>query len=102
MRTGWLLAVIFFLWRGGLKFLGTFLGAKLAGENRLFQTFGWAGFLSQAGVALGMAIIIERTFPEWGGTFKAIVLAVIALNQIVGPILLQKFLIRSGEAGQKE
>jgi hypothetical protein len=48
-----------------------------------------------------MAIVVGETFPGWGEEFKALVLAVIALNQVIGPILLQKFLIKSGEAGRR-
>jgi hypothetical protein len=48
-----------------------------------------------------MAILVAETFPEWGELFQAFVLAIIAVNQVVGPVLLQKFLIGSGEAGKK-
>jgi len=58
--------------------------------------------MTPAGVALGMAVVIENVFPEWGGEFKAFILAVIAINQIIGPILLQKLLIKVGEAGKRE
>lgn len=101
LRSTWYLALIFVLWRGILKFGGTYLGSGLSGESREFRSRGWAGFISQAGVALGMAIIIERTFPEWGAEFKTLVLAIIALNQILGPILLQRLLISAGESGRK-
>ena len=66
------------------------------------RSFGWAGFISQAGVTLGMAIIIEKEIPLWGAQFKTLLLAVIALNQIIGPVLLQKLLVRSGESGCEE
>ena len=85
-----------------MKYLGTFLGARMSGEEPGVQKYSWAGFISQAGVALGMAVIVENTFPEWGSSFKAIILAVIALNQIAGPILLQNLLIRVNEAGRKQ
>jgi hypothetical protein len=49
-----------------------------------------------------MAVIIEKEIPLWGAHLKALILAVIALNQIIGPILLQKLLVKSGEAGQKQ
>jgi len=101
LRKSWVLAVILVVWRGLLKFLGTSAGARLVGEDADCRKYAWSGFISQAGVALGMAIIIERTFPQWGGEFKALVLAVIAINQIVGPVLLQKFLIRVDEAGKR-
>lgn len=101
LRKSWFLALILVVLRAVLKFSGTYLGAKLAKEEIEVQRHGWAGFISQAGVALGMAIVIERTFPEWGGEFKALVLAIIAINQIIGPILLQRFLFKVDEAGKK-
>ncbi|MFH1944582.1 MAG: cation:proton antiporter [Acidobacteriota bacterium] len=98
LREGWPLALLLVVWRGVLKFAGTYAGARINRENQDVRRFAWTGFISQAGVALGMAIMIERTFPEWGGMFKTIVLAVIAINQVIGPIFLQKMIYRAGEA----
>ncbi len=97
----WVLALVFVVLRGALKFSGTYLGARLANEEKGVQKQSWKGFISQAGVALGMAVIIEETFPEWGGEFKALVLAIIAINQIIGPVLLQRLLVKVNEAGKK-
>ncbi len=102
LRQTWLLALICVVWRGVLKFSGTFLGSRLTNEEAGVQKWAWAGFISQAGVALGMAIVVEHTFPEWGGEFMALVLAVIAINQIIGPIFLQRLLFKVEEAGKKQ
>jgi Kef-type K+ transport system membrane component KefB len=101
LRAGWVLALACVALRGALKFGGTWVGARLAGEKPAVRRAGWTGFISQAGVTLGMAVIVENSFPEWGARFKALILAVIAINQVAGPILLQKLLERSGETGQK-
>lgn len=101
LKRNWLLALIFVIWRGMLKFSGTYLGGRLAKEDSIVQRKSWSGFISQAGVALGMAIIIERAFPTWGDEFKALVLAIIAINQIIGPVLLQRFLDKVGETRRK-
>ncbi|MCJ7579627.1 MAG: cation:proton antiporter [Candidatus Aminicenantes bacterium] len=101
LKAGWLLALLCVLLRGGFKFIGTYFGAKLARDDIRVQKKSWAGYISQAGVALGMAIVIEENFPGWGGEFKTLVLAIIALNQIIGPVILQRFLIHSGEVGKK-
>ncbi|MFO7867444.1 MAG: cation:proton antiporter [Candidatus Aminicenantes bacterium] len=100
LRQSWMLALVLVFWRGLLKYAGTFLGAKFSGEDRYVQKWGWSGFISQAGVALGMIIVIDRNFPDWGDEFRTVMLAVIAINQIVGPIMLQRLLIKSGETGQ--
>lgn len=101
LRRSWVLALIFVVWRGVLKFSGTYVGAKIAKKDPGIQKHSWTGFISQAGVALGMAVIVERAFPEWGGEFKALVLAIIAINQIIGPILFQRLLFKVDEAGKK-
>jgi Kef-type K+ transport system membrane component KefB len=101
LRQTWLLALICVVWRGVLKFSGTFFGAKLTNEEADVQRWAWAGFISQAGVALGMAIVVEHNFPEWGSEFMALVLAVIAINQVIGPIFLQKLLFKVNETGKK-
>lgn len=102
LRRSWVLALVCVVLRGALKFSGTFIGAKLAKEDSKFQKLSWIGFISQAGVALGMAILIERTFPEWGAEFKALVLAIIAMNQVIGPVMLQRLLFRVNEAGKRD
>ena len=101
LEQSWLLALVFVLLRGVLKFSGTYAGAKAAKEEKGVQKQSWAGFISQAGVALGMAVVIEGTFPEWGSEFKALVLAFIAINQIIGPVLIQRLLVKMNEAGKK-
>jgi Kef-type K+ transport system membrane component KefB len=102
LRQTWLLAMFCVGLRGFLKFSGTFIGAKLTRESKEVQTKTWAGFLSQAGVALGMAIVIQDNFPDWGSEFMALVLAIIAINQIIGPVFLQRLLVRVKEAGKKK
>lgn len=102
LRQTWHLALICVVWRGVLKFAGTFFGARITKEEAGVQKWAWTGFISQAGVALGMAIVVEQNFPEWGGEFMALVLAIIAINQIIGPIFLQRLLFKVKEAGKKQ
>lgn len=101
LRDSWMLALICVFLRGLLKYAGTYTGAKLAKEEAGVRRNCWTGFISQAGVALGLAVLVERTFPQWEGKFMSLVVAVIAINQIIGPVLLQKLLIRYREAGIK-
>ncbi len=101
LKSSWLIAAACVFWRAGLKFVGTYIGARVSRETELFQRKGWWGYISQAGVALGMAIVVAENFPEWGGIFQAFVLAIIAVNQVIGPVLLQRFLVVTGEAGKK-
>jgi len=45
---------------------------------------------------------VEETFPHWRGVFLSLVLAIIAINQIIGPVLLQKLLLKVREVGRKD
>lgn len=97
----WLLALTIVVLRAVLKFIGTYLGASLVKEEPGIQRHSWTGFISQAGVALGMAIVVAENFPEWGEQFKALALGVIAINQVVGPVLFHWLLLKKGEASIK-
>jgi len=93
-----IVAVSLVLLRIGLLFGSTRLGESLTGRNEAVSRRGWMGFIAQAGVTLGLASIIARRFPGWGEEVRSIALAMIALNQLLGPIAFRWALVRSGEA----
>jgi len=64
----------------------------------------WVGFglLPQAGLALALSMLFARTFPQFGADAGAMMLGVVALNEMVAPVLYRWALVRSGEAGQLE
>ena len=92
------LALALALLRGALMAGGTVLGAHFAGAPPAVLRYGWSGFMAQAGVTLGFAILVEQRFPEIGLTVKTVTLAVVALNQLLGPVLFRAGLLRAGEA----
>jgi len=98
LRQTWLVAVLLVGVRFGLVWLGAFAAARLAGDPRRFHRLSGLSFITQAGVSLGLAEIIVRRFPEWGPALAAIVVAVITLNQLVGPVAFKYALGAVGEA----
>ena len=40
-------------------------------------------------MALGLTALVSKTFPEWGEAFESIIIAIIVINQIVGPPLFK-------------
>jgi len=81
--------------------IGSLLGGSLAGDSALFRRIGWMPFVTQAGVGLGLATIVANTFPSFGAEFQTIVVAVIVLNQFVGPPLFKWSIQLVGEARTK-
>jgi Trk K+ transport system NAD-binding subunit/Kef-type K+ transport system membrane component KefB len=73
----------------GIRLLGTmtgsFIGGALAGDSWKSIKIGWMPFITQAGVGLGLATLIAVQFPGWGSEFSTLMIAVIVINQLVGP-----------------
>ena len=98
LKQTWVLALLIVMIRLIAVWASTWFGSVLADAQESVKKYSWMGFVSQAGVGLGLAILIERTFPVWGSDFKALILAAIAINQIIGPILFKYALVKSGDA----
>jgi hypothetical protein len=56
------------------------------------------GLISQAGVAIGLATIVADVYPGRGEQMRTLFLAIIAINESIGPVLFRQALVRSGEA----
>ena len=73
--------------------------ADLGGEP---PALAWMGLVSQAGVTLGLAILINAEFPDWGGKLYALIVSMITLHETIGPILFRAALTRAGEVGRMD
>lgn len=91
----WLITLIVVVLRMIFKFSGTYIGSKIAGEDNLTKRMSWMGYISQAGLSLGMAKIIESTFPNIGTKLSVILISIIIINQIIGPLMLKYLLDKS-------
>jgi len=95
----WIIALLLVGVRSLLSWLGAYLGGSLSGDPTLLSRTSGLGFITQAGVSLGLAGIVVRSFPEWGAALSTLIVAIVALNQIIGPITFKYALGRVGEAG---
>ena len=95
----WLVAVLLVVVRCLLVWLGAYWGGASSGDPPLFRRMSGLSFITQAGVSLGLAGIVMRRFPEWGAALATTIVAVIALNQIIGPVAFKVALSAVGEAG---
>ena len=94
----WVVATSMLLARVVALWLATYLGARLVGDPPIVRRHAWMGFLAQAGVTLGIANLIRDNFPMWGGDVATVIIAMIAVNQLVGPPAFRWALIRAGES----
>ncbi len=83
------IAFIMFLVRLLGLMVGGYAGATITKDSSLFKRLAWMPYVTQAGVGLGLTTIVANTFPEFGVEFSTIVIAVIIVNQLVGPALFK-------------
>jgi Kef-type K+ transport system membrane component KefB len=82
-------------------FIATRFAAGLAGAPPVVAQHAWIGLVPQAGLSLALIVVIQKSFPTFGPAAAVLLLGVLAVNQLVSPILLKAALVRSGEAGRK-
>ncbi|MCK5519930.1 MAG: cation:proton antiporter [Candidatus Marinimicrobia bacterium] len=70
--------------------ISTSLSVRFAGGSKDTRDYLWMGYLAQAGVSLGLVSIFQENFSTaWANEIATILIAVIAVNQIIGPIMLK-------------
>jgi Kef-type K+ transport system membrane component KefB len=82
-----------------LNYAGNYVGAVLAKEDRFIKNYSWMGYIGQAGIALGLGVIIEQNLPDKiGNYFLTIIISTVVINEMLGPVLLKYIFVKSGEA----
>ena len=76
---------------------GVAAGARVARADDSVRRHGWLGFVSQAGVSLSLATIVGQQLGDAGRALETLVIAGIALNELLGPVLLKVGIGLAGE-----
>jgi Kef-type K+ transport system membrane component KefB len=99
----WVLVAVFVLGRTGGKMLGAYLGARWGNAVTAVQKYLGLCLFSQAGVAIGLAIIASESFTgEYsviGNAVITIVTATTFIVQIIGPPCVKIAVSKAGEVG---
>jgi Kef-type K+ transport system membrane component KefB len=98
LRALWPVALVLCGVRAGVTVLAHRAAMHHADDDAAVRKWGWAGLISQAGVALGIGAIVERNLPAIGPGIRSLILATIAINEVVGPVLFKFSLDRAGES----
>ncbi|KAL3918752.1 MAG: hypothetical protein SGPRY_005894, partial [Prymnesium sp.] len=80
--------------------LGVAVGGAWAEASPEIRRYAWLAFITQAGVSLGLIEQVAEKFPLWGVALQSPLVAVIVLNQLVGPPLLKYSLRMTREIGK--
>jgi len=102
-----LLGLAYLLLRTTGKVSGAWLGAWLGGAPSVVRNYLGFGLLSQAGVAVGLALSVAARFEEYGvagaqlsHTIVTVITASTLVVQIIGPIMVKFAITRAGEVGE--
>ncbi len=95
----YILAIIIVSLRLITTYLGTYWAGRLTDASREIRQYGWMGFVGQAGLTLGLAVITRKNIPgPIGIGISTLIISSIAINQIIGPVLFRYAVVKAGEA----
>ena len=100
LSTLWFAALLLVAARCASIYVGVTGAARFLPLEPVERRCAWTAFVSQAGVTLALAAIVQRTFGDapFATTVYNLILAMIAIEEIIGPILFRWGLTRAGEA----
>ncbi len=102
-----LLGIAYVVLRSTGKFVGAWVGGRLGGAEPAVRDNLGLGLLSQAGVAIGLALVSAQRFGRLGEEGQAlgsliinVITATTFVVQVIGPIFVKMAIRRAGEIGQ--
>ncbi len=98
----WPVALVMAGSRGLFTYAGARFSGWLANDSPMLRMWSWSGLVAQAGLVLGLAALIAKEFPTFGAPFRSLVIATVAINQLVGPVLFKLALDQTGETSRAE
>lgn len=80
------------------KVLGAYLGCKLAKSEPVVQKYLGFTLVPQAGVAIGLSLLVENALPQYGAQIRTIILAGTVIYELIGPLCTKFAIFKAGEA----
>ncbi len=93
------IGVVYIIARMLGKIAGVFVTGEIIGISDKIRNYLGIGLAPQAGVALGMAMIMKNVFPAEGAFIMSTIIATTVIYEIIGPIMTKLALQASGDIG---
>ena len=97
LKTLWPVALALTVARIVFTVVASHVGHHFAKDAPVVRRWGWMALVSQAGVTIGLASLAGDVLPGVGPPLATLVIAVIGMNQVIGPVVFKFALSRSGE-----
>lgn len=102
LTSGWILVALFVVARFVGKVAAGVLAMRMAGGTENVRRYLGFGLIPQAGIAVGLLLDVQDkpAFAEIGSLILAVGVTAVAVNEVIGPILMRIGLSRSGNLGK--
>ncbi|MBC5628885.1 cation:proton antiporter [Clostridium sp. NSJ-6] len=80
------------------KVLGAYIGAQIANSEPVVKKYLGLTLVPQAGVAIGLTMIVQDALPSCGESIRAIILAGTVIYELIGPLCTKIAIFKAGEA----
>lgn|SRR5690554_65047 len=95
-----LIGIVYIITRVAGKIIGAGLGAKIGRASRVVQKYLGLGLIPQAGVAIGLTLLIQNDFPTFAEVITPVVLAAVVVYEIAGPFFVKMAVTKAEEEGK--
>lgn len=92
-----IIGIAYIFARGFGKYLGAFLGGKLAKAEKEVTKFLGLGLLPQGGISIGLSVIVASQLPEYAAIINTIIMFSVLVYETTGPIFSKLAISLSGE-----
>lgn len=97
LLTIWPAVFVLAISRAGLTWISEWLGHTIAKSPPQVKKYGYTAFVPQAGLTIGLAMIVYDKLPSYGPQIATLAISVVTFNEIVGPVLFKWGLSRANE-----
>lgn len=85
----WQLVFVIFIARILLTWSSEKVAHSFANSSMALKKYGYTPFISQAGLSIGLSMIVYERLPQVGPKLATLAISVVTLNEILGPILFK-------------
>lgn len=102
LKSSALAILVFVLLRASGKYIGTSLGAKIAGSPAIVRKYTGFCLIPQGGIVIGLALVLQARpeFSQFSNTLVSVILGTVIVHELIGPLLSKWALKKAGEITQ--
>ncbi len=101
LKASWIFGLIIVGVRLVMLYVASVISGVISKDEQLIYRNYWLGFITQAGVSLGLLTEIVRRFPSIGIPIQSLLIAAITINQLIGPIAFKWALNKVGDSKKR-